>query len=100
MLQRFSGDGTAFIEVDGECIERDLDQSETIRVETSTVGAFQESVDMDIERVRGFNNMFMGGEGLFLTTLTGPGKVWLQTMPVGSMAGELSKYLTSIKSKS
>ncbi len=99
VLQRFEGDGTAFIEVDGECIERELAPGETIKVETSTVGAFQESVDMNIERVRGFKNVFAGGEGLFLTTLTGPGKIWLQTMPVGSMAAELSKYLTSKKSK-
>jgi len=95
ILQRFSGTGMAFIEIDGECVEKELSAGETIKVETSSVGAFQESVTMDIERVRGMKNMFLGGEGFFLTTLTGPGKVWLQTMPIQSMTGEISGYLSA-----
>ncbi len=95
ILQKLSGSGMAFIEIDGECVEKTLGPGETIRVETSAVGAFQESVTMDIERVKGFKNMFVGGEGLFLTTLKGPGRVWLQTMPIQSMAGELSGFLST-----
>ncbi len=94
ILQKFSGTGTVFIEIDGECVEKELGPGEKIRVETSSVGAFQEGVDMNIERVRGIKNMFLGGEGFFLTTLTGPGKVWLQTMPIQSMTGEISGYLS------
>ena len=99
ILQKFSGNGQAIIEVDGECVEKELAAGEKIRVETGSVGAFEESVSMDIQLVKGFTNMFLGGEGLFLTTLTGPGKVWLQTMPVQNMVGEISKYLPSNKSK-
>lgn len=85
----------AFIEIDGECVEKELAQGETIKVETGSVGAFEESVNMSVERVKGIKNMFLGGEGFFLTSLTGPGKVWLQTMPIQSLSGELSSYLPS-----
>ena len=95
IMQKLSGSGMAFIEIDGECIEKELEQGETIRVETGSVGAFEESVSMEIERVKGIKNMFLGGEGLFLTSLTGPGKVWIQTMPIQSLSGELSSYLPS-----
>lgn len=98
IMQRLSGPGMAFIEIDGECVTRDLGPKETIRVETGSVGAFEESVSMNIERVKGAMNVFLGGEGFFLTTLTGPGKVWLQTMPIQSMSGEISNYITSGKS--
>ncbi len=97
IMQKLSGSGVAFIEIDGECVEKELDSGESIRVETGSVGAFQESVSMSIERVKGITNMFLGGEGMFLTTLTGPGKVWLQTMPIQSLSGELSNYLPSKK---
>ncbi len=97
IMQKFIGKGVAIVEMDGECVEKELAPGEKIKVETGSVGAFEETVNMEIERVKGFTNMFLGGEGLFLTTLTGPGKVWLQTMPVQSMVGELSKYLPSRK---
>ncbi|UMZ73665.1 TIGR00266 family protein [Natranaerofaba carboxydovora] len=93
IMQKLSGQGLAFIEIDGECIVKDLAQGEKIRVETGSVGAFEEGVSFSIERVKGIKNMFLGGEGMFLTTLEGPGKVWLQTMPIQSMAGELYHYL-------
>jgi len=93
IMQKLSGAGMAFIEIDGECIVKELGPGERIRVETGSVGAFEEGVDFNIERVKGIKNMFLGGEGLFLTTLTGPGKVWIQTMPIQSMAGELMNYL-------
>ena len=93
IMQRLSGPGMAFIEIDGECVTRELAAGETIRVETGSVGAYEETVKMDIQRVKGLVNMFAGGEGFFLTTLTGPGKIWLQTMPIQSMSGELASYL-------
>ncbi len=93
IMKRLSGPGMAFIEIDGECITRELASGETIRVEAGSVGAYEETVSMDIQMVKGIVNMFAGGEGLYLTTLTGPGKVWLQTMPIQSMSGELSNYL-------
>ncbi len=93
ILQKLSGTGTAFIEIDGECIERELAAGETIRVETGNVAAFEESVDMDIEMVRGLKNVFFGGEGLFVTTLKGPGKIWLQTMPLQNLARDLIPFL-------
>jgi uncharacterized protein (TIGR00266 family) len=93
IMQRLSGKGVAFLEIDGECVEIDLQRGESIKVETGSVGAIENSVQMNIEMVKGLGNIFFGGEGLFLTTLTGPGKVWLQTMPIQNMARELSRYL-------
>ena len=98
IMQKVSGQGTVFLEIDGECIEKELGPGEKIRVETGSVGAFEESIDFNIERVKGIKNMFLGGEGLFLTTLTGPGKIWLQTMPIQSMSAELFQYLPSSRS--
>ncbi len=99
IMQRVSGSGLAFLEIDGECIEMELAAGESIKVETGAVGMFQESVNFDIERVKGFTNVLFGGEGLFLTTLTGPGRVWLQTMPIQSMVAEMSSYLPKPASK-
>ncbi|MEJ6950756.1 TIGR00266 family protein [Natronospora cellulosivora (SeqCode)] len=93
VLQRLVGEGLAFTEIDGEVVEIELESGQSIKVETGSVGMFEESVDMNIERVKGFKNMLFGGEGLFLTTLRGPGKVWLQTMPIQSMVGELTPFL-------
>ena len=93
IMQKVSGSGLAFLEIDGECVEMQLEAGESLKVETGAVGMFQESVRFNIERVKGVTNMLFGGEGLFLTTLTGPGRVWLQTMPIQSMVGEMSSYL-------
>ena len=96
ILQKLSGNGMAFIEIDGECVEKYLAPGEVLKVETGSVGAIEESVDLNIERIKGFRNMFLGGsEGIFLTTLTGPVKIWLQTMPVQSLTGEIYKYFSS-----
>ena len=93
IMQKLSGSGLAFLEIDGESIEMQLAAGESIKVETGAVGMFHESVTFNIEMVKGFTNVLFGGEGLFLTTLTGPGRVWLQTMPIQSMVGEMSSYL-------
>ena len=95
ILQKLEGAGTAFVELDGEIINMELKSDEIIKVETGSVGMYEPSVNMDIERVKGFSNLLFGGEGMFLTTLQGPGKVWLQTMPIQSHAGELKNYISS-----
>ncbi len=93
IMQRLSGCGMVFFEVDGSLCERVLAPGETIRVDTGNVAAFEESVQYSVETVKGFKNVLFGGEGLFLTTLTGPGKVWLQTMTMPSFAKRLIPFL-------
>lgn len=99
IMQKLSGSGMAFLEIDGECVEILLAAGESLKVETGAVGMFEESVNFNIEKVKGFTNVLFGGEGLFLTTLTGPGRVWLQTMPIQSMVAEMSPYLPKPSSK-
>jgi len=93
VLQRLSGTGIAFIEIDGSLVERTLGPGETIKVDTGNVAAFEETVQYQAEMVKGFKNILFGGEGLFLTTLTGPGKVWLQTMSMPEFAKSIIPYL-------
>ncbi|HOC06441.1 MAG: TIGR00266 family protein [Bacillota bacterium] len=93
LLQRLAGQGMAFFEVDGTCVEKELAPGEVLKVDTGNVAAFQESVGYNVERVKGFKNVLFGGEGLFLTKLTGPGKVWLQTMPLTRFASRLIPFL-------
>ena len=93
ILQKFSGEGTAWVELDGSIKEIDLLPGQKIKVDTSNVALFESTVEYDIESIKGFKNVLFGGEGLFLTTLTGPGKVWLQTMTVGDLAQRLIPYL-------
>ena len=93
ILQELKGSGIAFVEIDGECLHLDLAAGQSVKVETGAVGMYESSVRMNIEMVKGFSNVLFGGEGLFLTTLTGPGRVWLQTMPIQSMVAEMSPYL-------
>ena len=93
ILQKFTGKGMVFLEIDGEVIERDLQPGEKLLVDSGHVAALDESVDFDIERVKGAKNMIFGGEGLFLATLTGPGKVWIQTMPISKLAEALIPFI-------
>jgi uncharacterized protein (TIGR00266 family) len=93
ILQRLSGSGTALIEIDGSLVERTLAPGETIKVDTGNVAAFEETVAYQAEMVKGFKNILFGGEGLFLTTLTGPGKVWLQTMTLPGFAKSIIPFL-------
>lgn len=85
ILQRLSGPGTAFIEMDGAMVEYDLAPGEVIKIDQGHIGMFEESVGFDIQAVKGMKNIFLSGEGLFLATLKGPGKVWLQTMPLSRL---------------
>ena len=93
VMQRFSGEGSVLAEIDGSVKEIDLKDGETIKVETGHVAIFESTVKYNIESVKGFSNIFFGGQGLFLTTLTGPGKVWLQTLTAHDMAEKLIPYM-------
>lgn len=93
ILQRLTGVGQVFLEIDGSMVERNLAPGEKIKVDTGNVAAFEESVTYQAEMVKGFKNILFGGEGLFLSTLTGPGKVWLQTMTLPAFASRIVPYL-------
>ena len=89
ILQRIYGKGMAFLEVDGDMVTRTLAPGEVLKVDTGNVVAFETSVSYDIETVKGLGNIFFGGEGLFLTRLTGPGKIILQTQNFNDFAGRI-----------
>ena len=93
LLQRIHGYGTAWLELSGELMVKDLRPGETLRVHPGHVGAFQASVSFQITTVPGIKNMLFGGDGIFLAALTGPGRVWLQTLPISRLAHELQEYM-------
>lgn len=93
IMQRLSGYGMAFAEIDGELVEYDLGYGEQIIVDTGNVAGFEPSVRMEIQQVPGLKNKLFGGEGLFNTVLTGPGKIWLQTMPISNVAASIIPYV-------
>ena len=92
IMQRLSGNGIAFVEIDGELVEYDLKPGQQIVVNTGNVAGFSSGVQMEIRQVPGLKNMVFGGEGIFHTVLTGPGRVWLQTMPISQVADALRPY--------
>ena len=93
IMQRLSGSGTAFVEIDGELVEYDLAAGQKMVVDTGNVAGFEPSVSIDIQQVPGLKNKLLGGEGLFNTTLTGPGKIWLQTMPISGVAMAIRPFI-------
>ncbi len=93
LLQRFSGSGMVFCEMDGSIRTYDLAPGEMLRVDTGNVAAFEACVQYSAEVVRGFKNVLFGGEGLFLTTLRGPGRVWLQSMTVETLASRIIPFI-------
>ena len=93
IMQRLSGSGIAFAEIDGELVQYDLASGQQIVVDTGNVAGFEPSVAMEIRQVPGLKNKFLGGEGLFNTLLTGPGRIWLQTMPISSVAMAIRPFL-------
>ncbi len=95
LLQRMTGPCTAWVELGGEVIERELYPGEMLRVHPGHVGMFEESVRFEITTMPGIRNMLFGGDGLFLAQLTGPGKIWLQTLTLPNLAHALSPYLGS-----
>ena len=93
IMQRLSGHGTAFIEIDGDLVQYELKPGQKIIVDTGNVAAFDSTVSIDIQKVPGVKNILFGGEGLFHTVLTGPGKIWLQTMPIVNVANSIRPYI-------
>ena len=99
MLQRLTGPGRAFVNFDGEILVKELQPGELLRVDTGHVAMFEPTVDFDVEIVRGFKNILLGGEGLFLATLRGPGKAYLQTMPMDKLAQKIAQYMPQVGGK-
>ena len=93
IMQKVSGNGIVFLEIDGHCKEYDLKEGETIIVDTGYLAAMTESCTMDIQTVSGIKNVLFGGEGIFHTRVTGPGKVFIQSMPVMQMAQKIAEYI-------
>lgn len=93
IMQRLTGPGMAFVELDGEIMEYTLEADQMLKVDTGHVAMFEPSVTFDVELVRGFKNVLFGGEGLFLATLRGPGRIWLQTMPAINLARKIAQYM-------
>ena len=95
IMQKLSGSGIAFAEIDGDLVEYDLAAGQQIIVDTGNVAGFEESVSIDTQMVKGTKNIFLGGEGMFNTVLTGPGRIWLQTMPISNVAAAIAPMLPS-----
>ena len=95
ILQQLSGQGMAFLEIDGDMVEKELAPGEVLKVDTGNVVAFDRSVSYEVETVKGLGNIFFGGEGLFLTRLVGPGKVVLQTQNIAEFAGRIARFIPS-----
>lgn len=93
IMQRITGNGMVFIEIDGNCKEYTLGAGESIVVNTGHLAAMSESCSMSVETVKGLKNMFLGGAGMFHTVVTGPGKVYLQSMPISKLAHAVEPYL-------
>lgn len=93
IMQKLSGSGLVFLEIDGELVEYDLAAGQQMVIDTGNVAAFESTVSIDIQQVPGLKNKLLGGEGLFNTTLTGPGKIWLQTMPISNVAASIRPFI-------
>ena len=93
LLQRIGGAGTAWLELSGELVQKNLAPGEVLRVHPGHVGAFQASVGFQITMVPGIKNMIFGADGIFLAQLVGPGAVWLQTLPISRLAHQIYEYL-------
>jgi uncharacterized protein (TIGR00266 family) len=94
IMERIEGDGMAFVHAGGYVIEKQLQPNEILKVDTGCVVAYTNGIDFDIEFVRGIKNWMFGGEGLFFARLRGPGKVWIQSLPISRLAGRLVEYGT------
>ena len=93
IMQKLSGQGMAFIECDGEFMQYQLAPGQSMIVDTGNVLAFSAGVTLEVNRVKGAKNIVFGGEGLFNTKLTGPGTIWLQTMPLANVADAIAAHL-------
>ena len=97
IMQRLSGNGTAFVEIDGYVKEYELAPGQQMFIDTGYLAAMDATCTMDITTVKGLKNMMLGGEGFFNTVVTGPGKIYLQSMPINQMAGVLQPFLSTNK---
>jgi uncharacterized protein (TIGR00266 family) len=95
ILQKVTGPGTVFFEIPGEVKGYTLKAGQRIKVDPGHIAMFEPSVQYDIQMVKGITNIMFSGEGLFLATLTGPGRVWMQTMPIANLAGKIARYIPS-----
>ncbi|MGB0749569.1 MAG: AIM24 family protein, partial [Magnetospiraceae bacterium] len=89
IMQKLEGDGWVFVHMGGTLMERELQAGETLHVDTGCLAALEPSVNYDITQAGGIKTMLFGGEGLFFATLTGPGKIWLQSLPFSRLAGRM-----------
>lgn len=94
IMQKVEGDGMAFVHAGGHVLERELQPGELLKIDTGCVVAYTKGIDYDIQFVGGIKNTLFGGEGVFFATLRGPGKVWIQTLPVSRLAGRILAYGT------
>ena len=92
-MQKVEGNGIVFAEFDGHVVEYELQPGQKIIVDTGYIAAMSATCSMDIQAVPGMKNMLFGGEGIFNTVVTGPGHIWLQTMPISNVAGALRPYI-------
>lgn len=93
ILQKVTGPGMAWVEIAGEVREFELKAGEVMQVDPGHIAMYEPTVNYDIQRVKGVKNILFGGEGLFLASLTGPGKIWLQSMPLSNLASKLMQYM-------
>ena len=93
IMQKLSGNGIAFLELDGHVKEYTLAPGQQLVIDTGYLAAMESTCNMDIQQIKGVKNILFGGEGLFNTVVTGPGKIWLQTMPIPQVASQLIPYL-------
>ena len=93
ILQKLTGPGMAWVEIAGEVRSYELQAGQTMKIDPGHIAMYEPSVDYDIQRVKGVKNILFSGEGLFLATLTGPGKVWLQSLPLSNLAAKIKRYI-------
>lgn len=93
ILQKITGPGVVWLEIAGDVREYELQAGEVMKVDPGHIALYEEHVDYSIETVRGVKNVLFGGEGLFLATLRGPGKIWLQSMPINNLAAKIAQYI-------
>ncbi len=99
VVQKVTGPGLVFLEIDGEVVEYQLERGQLLKVDSGYIAAFDATVDFDVTMVKGLGNILLGGEGLFLATVRGPGQVWLQTMPMSHLANKVAQFMPQVGGK-